>query len=97
MILRKTILVVFLGTILCLPLSSAQAEEAARGESLPEFNRIVLRLIREYPADGTHRYWWPRSGEGNYDGCTQDLSLLGKNRSADNLGGEITFVRYADE
>lgn len=76
MTLQKTILVVFLGTTLCLPLGSSQAEEAAPGEFLPEFNRIVLRLFREYPTDGTHRYWWPRSGEGHYDGCTQDLSLL---------------------
>lgn len=68
----------FLAALLTLPLDNARGEEPASGEAVPEFNRMVLRLVREYPADGTHRYWWPRSGEGNYDGCTRDLFLLGQ-------------------
>ncbi|GAB4315781.1 MAG: hypothetical protein Kow0059_08010 [Candidatus Sumerlaeia bacterium] len=44
---------------------------------LPEFNRIVLQLAAQYPTDGTHKYWWPRAGESQYDGGTQDLFLNG--------------------
>ena len=51
---------------------------SAQSEPLPEFNQIVLDVLREYPTDGTYGYWWPRSGEGHYDGCTKDLYLLGQ-------------------
>ena len=51
---------------------------ARKSEALPEFNNIVLDFIREYPADGTHKYWWPRKGESNYSGCTRDLYLGGE-------------------
>jgi len=47
-------------------------------ESLPAFNRIVLEKIKQYPTDGTHDYWWPRGGEGNYSGATEDLYFQGK-------------------
>lgn len=51
---------------------------AGKWEALPEFNNIVLELVREYPTDGTHKYWLPEKGEGNYNGCTRDLYLCGK-------------------
>jgi hypothetical protein len=44
---------------------------------LPEFNQIVLSVLKEYPTDGTNDYWWPRAGESDYSGCTRDLSLAG--------------------
>ncbi len=46
--------------------------------ALPEFNRLVLDVAAVYPTDGTHDYWWPRGGESSYDGCTEDLQLLGE-------------------
>ncbi|MDP2883696.1 MAG: hypothetical protein Q8P51_01570 [Ignavibacteria bacterium] len=51
---------------------------AEKSGTLPEFNNIVLDIIREYPADGTHKYWWPKKGEGNYSGSTRDLYLCGE-------------------
>ncbi len=60
-------------------ISSALAAAPAAGQaSLPEFNQLVLKVLKEYPTDGTHGYWWPRSGEGDYDGCTRDLYFLGQ-------------------
>jgi hypothetical protein len=59
----------------------AQPEEnnaAPSRETLPEFNQIVLNLIDQYPADGTHGYWWPRSGESDYSGGTRDLMFQGQ-------------------
>lgn len=45
--------------------------------SLPPFNQLVLDVAAEYPADGTHDYWWPKRGEGHYDGCSRDMQLGG--------------------
>lgn len=60
-------------------ISSAWAAAPPAGQaSLPEFNRLVLKVLEEYPTDGTHGYWWPRSGESDYDGCTRDLYFLGQ-------------------
>jgi len=74
---RKTCVALLLAVLCSLP-NCLCAEQTAEGEALPEFNWIVLSLIKEYPTDGTHDYWWPRSGESNYDGCTRDLYYLGK-------------------
>lgn len=60
----------------CASLNNQQA--AQRDTSLPEFNKMVLETIKTYPTNGTHGYWWPRSGESSYSGCTQDLFLDGK-------------------
>lgn len=73
----------FLGIVLMSVLlfsCSANRYELAteRVKDLPEFNRIVLETMKKYPTDGTHGYWWPRGGEGSYDGCTRDLYLDGK-------------------
>ncbi len=74
MIRRFLIWLLFAGLVA--PAAVAAAEEAA-SRKLPEFNRLVLEEIEQYPTDGTHDYWWPRSGEFDYDGVTQDLFLDG--------------------
>jgi hypothetical protein len=52
--------------------------DAKPAQPLPPFNQIVLEQLAKYPTDGTHTYWWPRSGESSYDGCTTDLYLDGE-------------------
>ena len=47
-------------------------------EALPSFNQKVLAMAASYPTDGTHNYWWPRSGESSYDGSSMDVMLMGK-------------------
>jgi hypothetical protein len=42
------------------------------------FNQRVLTVLAAYPTDGTHGYWWPRSGESSYDGVSADVTLMGK-------------------
>jgi len=54
----------------------AEVKSEAKAE-LPAFNKMVLAEIARYPTDGTHGYWWPKSGEGKYDGVTQDLYYQG--------------------
>ena len=61
-----------------LPLRSAQYLDS-RLESLPEMNARVVKTMLEYPRDGQHRYWWPRSSrEGSYDGATTDVVVAGE-------------------
>lgn len=45
---------------------------------LPEPNKSIVQLMLEYPTDGKHTYWWPRSGESSYDGSTTDVILNGE-------------------
>jgi hypothetical protein len=49
-------------------------------EKIPSANKAlnsyVLEIIRAYPTDGTHRYWWPKGGA--YDGVTEDLVYQGE-------------------
>jgi len=44
---------------------------------LEEPNASIVRMILEYPRQGQHTYWWPRSGEGSYDGSTTDILVGG--------------------
>jgi len=77
----KIRLFLLLALVCVLLFSCVQTQQRIASEKnadLPEFNKIVLNIIKQYPTDGTHGYWWPQGGEGNYDGCTQDLSLNGK-------------------
>jgi hypothetical protein len=75
---RSFFLIVLMALILT-SCSGVKSEIAAENtKNLPEFNRIVLKTIKEYPADGTHDYWWPRKGEDSYDGCTKNIFLDGK-------------------
>jgi hypothetical protein len=48
-----------------------------QGKPIPEFNRIVLRVIQATPADGSHDYNWPKAKEPQHDGVTEDLFLNG--------------------
>jgi hypothetical protein len=61
----------------CTRLSFSETAVSPTSDTLG-FNALVLRIAGEYPTDGTHGYWWPKAGEGNYDGCTRDLELQGK-------------------
>ena len=45
---------------------------------IPPMNCTILEVIKEYPTDGTLGYWWPRNGESNYDGVTEDISYKGE-------------------
>jgi hypothetical protein len=44
--------------------------------SLPEPNKSIVELMLDYPTDGSHTYWWPKTG--GYDGCTTDVVVGGK-------------------
>ncbi len=44
---------------------------------LEEPNASIAKLLLEYPDTGIHDYWWPRKGEGSYDGSTTDVLLNG--------------------
>jgi hypothetical protein len=63
-------------------LGSTAAQEPAKEPkkpALPEFNRYVMNVAQSYPADGTHRYWWPRGKEGRgWGGNVRDLFYEGK-------------------
>ncbi|MBI2901909.1 MAG: hypothetical protein HYY17_17130 [Planctomycetes bacterium] len=43
---------------------------------LKSFNEAVVEVMKSYPADGTHDYYWPR-GSG-WEGTTQDLVYAGR-------------------
>ena len=64
--------------LLLILLLGGMAQFSVAAAPLPEFNQIVLNLIKEYPTDGTIGYWWPRNGESNYDGCSRNLFYRGK-------------------
>jgi hypothetical protein len=77
--MKTRILSALFFTILLLSCMHAKQDQATQTtKKLPEFNQIVLDTIKQYPTDGTHGYWWPKSGEGNYDGGTQDIYFDGK-------------------
>ncbi len=61
--------------LLAFPFLVAKAAETEAGKL---FNQRILELAAAYPADGTHTYWWPRSGESSYDGCSADVELMGQ-------------------
>lgn len=63
-------------TVLCA--AQKPTEETAKNDSLPAFNKIVLQMIKQYPTDGTHGYWWPRGKKGHYSGSSQDLFFQGE-------------------
>lgn len=49
----------------------AEAKVPARGA----LNAEILKTLRAYPTDGTHAYYWPKSG--TWAGNTKDLSYQG--------------------
>lgn len=48
-------------------------DENAPGD---DFNEYVISILKEYPTNGTHKYYWPKTG--NWAGNTQDLVYEGK-------------------
>lgn len=58
--------------------SAPQPVALDKSKKPPEFNKIVLETIKQYPANGTHGYWWPQKGESDYDGGTKDIFLDGQ-------------------
>ncbi len=49
----------------------ALGREARPPSAERALNPYVLAVLRRYPTDGTHRYWWPK--DGAYDGVSEDL------------------------
>jgi len=72
-LLRSTALVLCLALVL-----PAWSAFGVATNELPAFNKRILELAAEYPADGTHGYWWPRGGGGGYDGASADVILMGQ-------------------
>lgn len=70
---------------------------AGNDDVVKPLNEALLRMARSYPADGTHRYWWPRGS--TWEGTTRDL-WWGRDRIArgDPRGrcycSGITFEAY---
>ncbi|RME71648.1 MAG: hypothetical protein D6776_09925 [Planctomycetota bacterium] len=48
-------------------------------------NPHVLAILRSYPTDGTHRYWWPK--DGRYDGVSRTLRYDGEVVARGEPGG----------
>ena len=44
---------------------------ASNDDGVKPLNDALLRTARAYPADGTHRYWWPRGS--TWEGTTRDV------------------------
>lgn len=67
--------------LLCLVASgvTASAEDPPAVPTPEAFTRLVRQVMRGYPTDGTHRYWWPRGKKsGGWAGNTRDLRYGGQ-------------------
>lgn len=74
--LRKISLISLIALLALFSCASLNSQKTAQQDAAqPEFNKMVLDTIKTYPTNGAHGYWWPRSGESGYSGCTQDLFL----------------------
>jgi hypothetical protein len=76
-------------TVAIRPLHPARFLREQSGH-LPGMNASVVLLLLDYPRDGSHEYWWPRKGEGSYDGCTTNV-LLGDNVMMQGEPGGRTY------
>ncbi len=68
----------FLFFVACGP-GGPSAKKKAQGSVLPApdtFRVRVMEVIRTYPTDGTHGYYWPK--EGDWKGTTRDLRYRGE-------------------
>jgi hypothetical protein len=45
--------------------------------TLPEPNASIVKLMLQYPRDRTHKYWWPKRKDAQYDGSTTDVVING--------------------
>lgn len=46
-----------------------------------DINEYILKVLKLYPVDGTHSYYWPRAtagGKDTYDGVTRDIYYQGE-------------------
>ncbi len=50
-----------------------RAEEAVPSEA--DFSKLVLSVVKSYPTDGTHKYYWPKGD--SWPGTTCDLEYQG--------------------
>lgn len=54
------------------------AAVATPEESVPteaDFSKLVLSVVKSYPSDGTHKYWWPKGDD--WPGTTCDIEYQG--------------------
>jgi len=71
-------LVILLACILFASCASVP-RRTARGPQLPDserFRKEILKVVETYPTDGTHKYWWPKSG--TWAGITRDVKYKGQ-------------------
>jgi hypothetical protein len=68
----KQIVIVFIGLV-CLSYLAVASASAADEEDM---NQYVVEVVKSYPTDGTHKYWWPK--ENIYDGATTDIYCMDK-------------------
>lgn len=54
---------------------AAPARESAPLPPADEFRAAVLAIVKTYPTDGTHAYWWPKGS--SWAGTTRDLVYEG--------------------
>lgn len=66
--------------LLALLLSSPMVfgDSEAKLPTAKDFHKCVLYVIKKYPTDGTHQYYWPKGSKGGWAGTTCDLKYLGK-------------------
>lgn len=51
----------------------ARAEETVPSEA--DFSKVVLSVVKAYPTDGTHKYYWPKGDD--WPGTTCDVEYQG--------------------
>lgn len=87
--LAAPVLAAFALAIVALGAGVARSDETAKLSSkLPkasEFHKHVRKVMKTYPMDGTHRYYWPRKGQ--WKGTTCDLEYQGKTIAAGDKDG----------
>jgi hypothetical protein len=64
---------VVLISFMCLSYVAVAATTAGEEEDM---NQYVVEVVKSFPTDGTHTYWWPK--ENIYDGATTDVYCMGK-------------------
>lgn len=62
----------------CCPCAAEAQSVSGKGAvpRLGELNPFVVEVMLEYPTDGTHPYYWPKTGK--WRGCTRDLVYDGQ-------------------
>lgn len=74
---RKRFIWILGWLILVLGVGSMVGAESPVGQRHQgDFNDYVIRVLKTYPTDGTHQYYWPKSG--SWAGVTQDIYYKGE-------------------